>query len=147
MLRVVYKATDLAPGTISDWYEDRGYVEIRIARGTEAAEFVPSLNETLRDFLSQAEWFQLWDGEIISVNHPRSPLRVSFELSKLTPAPIVHIREYKGEVVLFVRSSATAEQFVNSINPPLEEFLAGGQWFQLWRGEIVTMDSAGSAAA
>jgi hypothetical protein len=147
MLRVVYTAADLEPGTLSDWHEDRGLVEIRIARGTEATDFVPSLNETLKDFLAKSQWFQLWEGEILSANHPKSPLRVTFELSRLQPSPIVHIREYKGEVVLPVRPTATAEQLVDAINPPIEEFLAGAQWFQLWRGEIVTMDSPGSAAA
>jgi hypothetical protein len=147
MLRVVYQAADLEPGTLSDWYEDRGLVEIRVARGTRAPQFVPSLNETLRDFLSQAEWYQLWEGEIISANHPQSPLRVTFEVSRMRPAPIVHIREYKGEVIMPVSPTATVEQFVQTLNPSLEEFLAGGQWFQVWRGEIVTMDSPGSAAA
>lgn len=147
MLRVVYKAVDLATGRLSEWHEDRGYVEIRVARGTVASQFVASLNETLRDFLSKAEWYQIWEGEIISANHPKSPLRVTFELSRLQPSPIVHILERKGEVILPVRPTATAEQLAGQINPSIEEFLAGGQWFQHWHGEIVTMESPGSAAA
>lgn len=147
MLRVVYQAADLKPGLLSDWHEDRGLVEIRVARGTKAGEFVPSLNATLRDFLSRAEWYQIWEGEILSANHPKSPLRVTFEVSSMRPAPIVHIREYKGEVVMPVSPTATAERFVQTLNPSIEEFLAGGQWFQYWHGEIVTMDSPGSAAA
>lgn len=147
MLRVVYQAADLKPGTLSDWHESRGLVEISVARGAAAREFIPSLNNTLREFLANAEWYQLWEGEIISANHPRSPLRVRFEVARIVPSPIVHIREYKGEVVLHVAPTASVEQLVQHLNPSIEEFLAGGQWFQLWRGEIVTMDSPEYLAA
>lgn len=147
MLRVVYQAADLQAGIMSDWRESRGLVEIRVARQAKAREFIPSLNETLRDFLRTAEWFQLWDGEIISADHPQSPLRVTFELSHLVPTPTVYIREEKGDVILYVSPTASVEEFVQSLNPSIEEFLDGGQWFQLWRGEIVTMDSDEYAAA
>jgi hypothetical protein len=147
MLRVVYIADDLEPGTLSDWHEERGLLEFRIARGTTAAEFVPSLDATAKDFLSKGHWFQLWEGEIISANHPQSPLSATFELSRLKPAPIVHVCEYKGEAIVYVAPWATVEQFAGQLNRSVEEFLAGGQWFQYWRGEIVTMDSPGSAAA
>lgn len=147
MLRVVYQAADLPPGVVSDWREERGLVEIRVARGMKAREFIPSLNATLRDFLAHAEWYQLWEGEVLSAGHPRSPLQVTYEVARLNPSPVVHIREYKGEVVLHVSPDASVEEFVQTLNPSIEEFLAGGQWFQLWRGEIVTMDSPRSAAA
>lgn len=141
MLRVVYQATDLSAGTLSDWTEDRGLVQIRVNRGATPAEFIPSLNRTLADFLANANWYQLWEGEIVSINSPGSPLRVTYELSRLKPSPVVNIREHKGHVALHVSPTATAEEFVRLLNPSIEEFLAGGQWFQLWNGEIVTMDS------
>lgn len=148
MLRVVYRATDaLAEGTFSDWRESRGLVEISIARRARPAEFIPSLNRTLSEFLSQAEWYQLWEGEVISANHPQSPLRCTFELSRLRPAPLLDIREDKGVVALHVSPLASVEVLVNAVNPAIEEFLAGGCWFQLWRGEIVTMDSPEAVAA
>jgi hypothetical protein len=37
--------------------------------------------------------------------------------------------------------------FIGTLNRSIEEFLAGGQWFQLWHGEIVTMDSPEANAA
>lgn len=147
MLRVVYKATYLGPGMLTDWRESRGRVEIRVARGTNASQYVPSLNDTLRDLLSRAHWFQIWEGEVVSVDSPDCPLRVTYELSRLTPAPLLDIREHKGHVAVHVPPSASAEELVQVLNPSLEEFLAGGQWFQLWRGEIVTMDSPDSIAA
>ncbi|MFF4791924.1 hypothetical protein ACFY2M_19645 [Streptomyces sp. NPDC001276] len=147
MLRVEYQAADLESGILSDWHEDRGYVGVRVARGTKPPEVIPSLNDTLRDFLSKAEWYQIWDGEILSVHHPQSPLSVRFELSRMEPSPIVHVREYKGQIVVPVSPTATLDQFLRILNRSMEQMLAGGQFFQVWRGEIVTMDSPGLAAA
>lgn len=147
MLRVVYKAADLKDGTISDWREDRGLVEIRVARRARPEQFVPSLNATLKDFLSKAEWYQMWRGEIVSISSPDSPLRVFFELSRVPSPPPVDIREDRGYVALHVSPTATLDQILVSLNPSIEKFLAGGQWFQLWNGEIVTMDSPDGMAA
>ncbi|MWA08844.1 hypothetical protein [Streptomyces sp. BA2] len=148
MLRVVYRAaTDLANGKVSDWREDRGLVEISVARQAQPSEFIPSLNRTLSDFLSQAEWYQIWEGEVISASTPGSPLSCTFEVSRLRPAPLLEIRELRGLVALHISPTATVERFVQVLNPAIEEFLAGGCWFQLWRGEIVTMDSPETVAA
>ncbi|WP_258564685.1 hypothetical protein [Streptomyces himalayensis] len=147
MLRCVYQAADLEPGVITDWREERGLLEIRIARHARPSEFAPSLNATLLDFLATAEWYQIWNGEVISVNSPGSPLRATVELSRLHDAPPVDIREHKGHVIVDVSPTTTVDEFVATLNPSLEIFLAGGQWFQLWQGEIVTMDSPGAMAA
>lgn len=147
MLRVVYKADDLEPGILSDWHEDRGYLEFRVARGTRARQFIPSLNRTLHECLSKAHWYQIWEGEVLSADHPQSPLRVTYEPSPFRPAPLVDIREHKGHVALYLRPTATIEEVVAVLNPSIVEVLAGGRFFQLWRGEIVTMDTPGSAAA
>jgi hypothetical protein len=141
MLRVVYQAANLKPGKMSDWRESRGLVEIRVAKGTRAKQFLPSLNETLRDFVKNAQWYQLWDGEIVSADHPENPICVVFEVSPFQPAPYIDIREHKGRVVLYVSPTATIDRIAPLLNTSIEEFLAGGQWFQLWHGEIVTMDS------
>lgn len=148
MLRVVYTPADLQAGVLSDWSEGRGLLEIKVARGVEARDFIPSLNATLRECLSQAQWYQIWDdGEVVSVAHPRCPLRCTYEVSPFKPAPPVDIREHKGHVALYVPASAKIEEIAPTLNTSIEEFLAGGRWFQLWRGEIVTIDSAESAAA
>jgi hypothetical protein len=147
MLRVEYRAADLEPGVLSEWHAARGYAGVRVARGTTPAEFVPSLNQTLRDFLAHTEWYQVWDSEIVSASDPQSPLRIRFELSRMDPSPILQVREYRGKVVVLVRATATLDEFVSLLNRSTEELLAGGQFFQVWRGEIVTMDSPSSAAA
>jgi len=147
MLRVVYKTADLAPGILSDWREGRGLVEIRIARGLEPAAFIPSLNETLLDFVNTAQWYQIWEGEVVSAASPQSPLRVTFELSSPELEAPVEIREHKGHVALLVHPLTSTGMFIGTLNRSIEEFLAGGQWFQLWHGEIVTMDSPEANAA
>ncbi|WP_406501907.1 hypothetical protein OHA04_37340 [Streptomyces sp. NBC_01590] len=141
MLRVVYEATDLAPGVISDWSEDRGLLRIRVNRQAAPEQFTESLNHTMLDVLDNCGWYQLWRGEIISVASPNNPLRVDYQISSFTPAPLVEIRERKGAVTLSVSPTASAEEFVQAVNPSIEELLAGGQWFQHWEGEIVTMES------
>lgn len=147
MLRVVYQAVDLKPGTLSDWSEDRGLVEISVARGTRAGQLIPSLNATLRDLVKNTQWYQLWEGEVVSGDHPENPVCVTFEASPFRPAPLVDFREHKGHVALYVPPTAEIEEIVPVLNSSIEECLAGGQWFQLWRGEIVTMDSPDSLAA
>jgi hypothetical protein len=147
MLRVVYHAANLGPGKLSDWYEDRGFVEFRVARGTQARHFIPSLNETLRDFLGRSDWYQMWEGEVVSADHPSSPIRVTFEPSPFHPAPLAEVREHKGHVALYLAPTATIEEIAPVLNASVEEVLDGGCWFQLWHGEIVTMDSPDSMAA
>ncbi|MFE7237264.1 hypothetical protein [Streptomyces sp. NPDC057580] len=138
----MYEATDdLAPGVISDWYEGRGFLRIRVNRRATPEQFTQALNRTLAEVLAGSGWYQLWRGEVVSTASPNSPLRVVFEISRFFPAPLVEIRERKGTVTLSVSPIASAEEFVQALNPSVEELLAGGQWFQQWEGEIVTMDS------
>ncbi|MFE3487515.1 hypothetical protein [Streptomyces griseus] len=138
MLRAVYQAADLEPGVISNWREDRGLLQIDVARNATPQQYTRSLNRTLVDVLDQAHWYQVWRGEVISVASPANPLRVQFQISDFNPAPLVEIRERKGLVTVHVSPTATADEFTRALNPALEELLAGGQWFQLWQGEIIT---------
>lgn len=144
MLRVMYEAAELN-GTISDWQEDRGLLRVRVARHTTPHQFTESLNETLAHVLASAHWCQYWNGEVISVTSPSNPLRVNFQVSDFDPAPVVEIRERKGLVAVHVSPTANVDEFVHALNPALEELLVGGQWFQHWNGEIVTMDSPTAA--
>lgn len=147
MLRIVYRAVDLKPGVISDWHEERGLFEVLIDRHTTPDAFVRSLNQTLHKGMSNASWYQLWDGEVVSVTSPDRPLRVTFELSRLFDAPPVEIRERRGHVTCHVAPTVTAEEFTRALNPAAEAMLSAGQWFQLWHGEIITVDSLRIMAA
>jgi hypothetical protein len=147
MLRVVYEATtDLEPDRLVDVTETRGRVNIKLRHGATADQYIPPLNEELTAFVGKCGWFQIWRGQIISAGSPESPLTVQYEAdASVDPAQGVQIRELKGVVRLHVCPDLKAEDIVRSLNPAIEQFLAGGQWFQLWDGEIVTMESPDNA--
>jgi hypothetical protein len=102
----------------------------------------------MKKFLARCSWFQIWRGRVISANSPESPLTVTYQGDdQMDLRQCVELRESCGLVVVHVASLATASQFVDAMNPATERFLAGGQWFQLWQGEIITMDSPEADAA
>jgi hypothetical protein len=149
MLRVVYEATpNLTPGHLVDLEETRGRVTIRIREGAIAEDYIPPLNAALAEFVGKCSWFQIWRGQIISASSPDSPLTVQYEADPdVDRLACVQIREHKGVVRLHVCPDVPAEDLVRALNPAIEHFLRGGQWFQVWEGEIVTMDEPGSQAA
>jgi hypothetical protein len=144
MLRVVYQASqDLGPGKNADIQESRGRVDIRLRAGSRAEQCIPELNARLKDFVDQCGWFQIWRGQIISAASPDSPLTVQFVSDPdVSLSSCVQIREDCGEVRLHVSPNAPVELLICFLNPAIATFLAGKQWFQLWQGEIVTMDSS-----
>lgn len=149
MLRVVYEATrDLDPGQIAEVREYRGRISIKVDEFAPAEQFAKALNAALKSFLADCGWFQIWRGRILSADSPERPLTVEYEADdKIDRVRCVEIRESCGLVKVHVSSSATTKEFVGALNPAIERFLAGGQWFQLWHGEIITMDSPDSRAA
>ncbi|MDX3027880.1 hypothetical protein [Streptomyces scabiei] len=149
MLRVVYETTPhLRLGHLVELRESRGHIGVRIREGTEAGEYTAALNSALKKFLADCSWFQIWRGRVISANSPESPLTVTYQADhQIDLRKCVEVRESCGLVVVHVAGLATAEQFVDAMNPATERFLAGGQWFQLWQGEIITMDSPEADAA
>lgn len=150
MLRVVYEATDdLDPEQLVEILETRGRVTVKIHAGAIADEYIPPLNSELARFVGKCTWFQIWRGQIIGADHPESPLTVQYEVDpQVDRSQGVQIRESKGLVRLHICPDLTAEELARAVNRPIELFLAGGQWFQLWQGEIVTGDDAqGNAAA
>lgn len=149
MLHVVYEATtDLSADQIVDIAETRGRVTIKLRKGTLAHEYLSPLNAALEGFVGQCRWFQIWRGQIISASSPDSPLSVRYVADpEVNIRTGVQIREYRGVVRLHISPELPVELLILAVNPAIERFLAGGQWFQLWQGEIVTMDDPDSAAA
>ncbi|MHC3450856.1 hypothetical protein [Streptomyces prasinus] len=149
MLRVVYQAaTNLEAGRLVDVVETRGQVTVRLRRGTRASDFITPLNEALAGLISRGTWFQIWRGQIVSAGTPDSPLLVQYEADpEVDLLACVHIRERRGMVRFHVSPDVRAEDLTRAVNPALRALLAGGQWFQLWQGEIVTMEGPGAQAA
>lgn len=143
MLHVVYEATnDLTPGKTVEIDESRGRVDIKVRSTATPRQFAPALNAELAEFVGRCGWFQIWRGQIISASSPDSPLTVQYEADPdVDLRSVVQIREDRGAVRLHVCPKVPADLLVRVLNPAIESFLAGKQWFQLWEGEIVTMDS------
>lgn len=149
MLRVVYEATPhIRLGQLVETQESRGRVSVKIQEGADVDAYTTALNHALKRFLADCNWFQIWRGRIISASSPESPLTVTYQADdQIDLRKCVEVRESCGLVVVHVARAATVDQFVRAINPSTEAFLAGGQWFQLWQGEIITMDSPEADAA
>lgn len=148
MLRVTYEAVEsLKSGKLADISETRGGTHVRVVRGVGVETYTHALNEEMAAFLDGSEWFQLWREEIISRSGGTIQLSVIFTIHDLDPGDYVVIRETKGLVDIRIERTATVDQFVRAVNPAIEEFLGGKQWFQLWQGEIVDMDSPEDRAA
>lgn len=145
MLRVEYEATgDLEPGQLVQIEEDRGLISIRIDQGLGPIDYTAALNDELKRFLAGSEWFQLWKDQIVSPQDSESPVRALYRIDvfgELDDDATVEIRERKGLVEILVDPTADVHRFVAAINPAIKMLLAGGQWFQHWRGEIVDLMS------
>lgn len=68
-------------------------------------------------------------------------LQVTYELADLGHGMPVEVRETRGAIRVRIDRHATLEELIAALNPVIGELLAGGQWFQVWKGEIVTVDS------
>lgn len=148
MLRVIYEAVEsLESGKLAEISEVRGGTRVRVARWADIEAYTHALNVEMAAFLDGSQWFQLWRDEIISRSGGTCTLDVIFTIDDLDPGDYVKIQESKGLVDIHIERTATVDQFVRAVNPAIQEFLDGKQWFQLWQGEIVDMDSPEDRAA
>jgi hypothetical protein len=139
MLHVTYEAVeDLELGRLAQILEDRGRIQVRLDRNASLADVVRQLNVEIEDLMSSASWFQLWKDEIVSRATPASPLRIQYLLHREEPGCAV-VRERKGLVRVHIDPALSVDHFAAAMNPASKEFLRGGQWFQLFAGEIVDM--------
>ncbi|MFI9244217.1 hypothetical protein ACIGXF_16870 [Streptomyces sp. NPDC053086] len=149
MLRVVYRTVDdLAPGRLVKIEESRGQLDIQLHRGANINDITHALNAELQEFLAGCGWFQIWRGRIIGADDPESPLTVQYVTDPdVDWRACVQVRELRGVVRVHVCPDASPDWFAKVLTQSTERFLAGGQWFQLWQGEIVTMDPPQRGAA
>lgn len=137
MLHVTYEAVeDLDPGRLAQILEDRGRIQVRLDKHAPLPDVVRQLNIEVEDLMSAACWFQLWKDQIVSRSTPDAPLRVQYLLHREEPDCAV-VRENKGLVRVHIDPDLSVEQFAAAMNPATKELLSGGQWFQLYAGEIV----------
>jgi hypothetical protein len=138
MLRVTYEAVRLERGRLADIEEDRGRIRFRLDRAAPLADVVRQLNIEIDRFLSISHWFQLWKDEIISRGTPDCSLRVVYALRMRQPGGAV-IRENRGLVTIDIDPALSVTEFAAAMVEGSRQFLDGGQWFQLYAGEIIDM--------
>lgn len=68
-------------------------------------------------------------------------LSVRYALTDLPPDAPVQIREARGTVHYDLSRGLFLPEGVAALNSATTLLLEGGQWFQLWKGEIVSMYS------
>lgn len=143
MLQIVYEATtDIDAQQVVQINETRGQITIKIHAEAPVDEAAQALTREVRGFLAKNTWFQIWRGRIISADSPDHPLVVKYEVDDLVDRmKAVEIRETCGLVTYHMARTSSIRLLVHALNRALECFLAGGQWFQFWEGEIVTIDS------
>jgi hypothetical protein len=139
MLDVAYETVDdLPPGRLANIDEDRGRIRVYLDRSEPLADVVRQLNIEVEQLMSSAHWFQLWKTEIVSRDTPGCPLRIEYVLHPKVPHDIgVIVAEDRGAVRVYICPSLDTGQFAAAMNPATNDFLAGGQWFQLYGGEII----------
>lgn len=150
MLCVTYEAVeDLAPGRLAWIDEDRGSLRVELDKNAPLEDVVRQLNIEFEELLAEAHWFQLWRGEIVSRYTPDAPLSVHFILERLRcqPPDTAAVLEDRGLVKVHIDPGLDTEMFAAAMNPGVRQLLHAGQWFQLYAGEIVTMDTPGYLAA
>jgi hypothetical protein len=137
MLDVTYEAvTDLPPGRLAKIDEDRGQIRVRLDKTQPLADVVRQLNIEIERLMSSAHWFQLWKDEIVSRDTPDRPLRIEYLLEMKEPDGAC-VEERKGLVSVYIDPTLDTAGFAAAMNPTTRDFLAGGQWFQLYEGEII----------
>ena len=85
--------------------------------------------------MRSARWFQLWGDQIVSCNTPGRPLRIEYLLEAREEYGI-YVEERKGLLSVFVDPVLNTVEFAAAMNPVTRQHLDGGQWFQLYGGEI-----------
>lgn len=137
MLDVAYEVVDdLSPGRLAKIDEDRGRIRIRLDKHAPLADVVNHLNTEVAQLIASARWFQLWRDEIVSHNTPDHPLRIEYLLEK-EDGYAVCMKERKGLVRICIDPALRPAEFAAAMNPATKQQLAGGQWFQMYGGEII----------
>jgi len=67
-------------------------------------------------------------------------ISVRFELDDLEDDNALDITEDRGQLVFKVRRDLEPEQIMEVLTEGAAKVLAGGHWFQEWKGDIITVE-------
>ncbi|MEU2724005.1 hypothetical protein [Streptomyces smyrnaeus] len=68
-------------------------------------------------------------------------LSVQFTRTGLSVDEPVRVTETRGHITYELHNGLFRPEGVAALNSATRAVLAGGQWFQLWKGEIISMES------
>lgn len=68
-------------------------------------------------------------------------ITVEYQMANLPDDRDFDVREDRGRIEIKVGNHLTPEQIISGLNQVSQSILAGGHWFQEWKGDIITMDS------
>lgn len=68
-------------------------------------------------------------------------LHIWFELEDLPEEAPVRVKEGRGWVKYELSRGLFVPEGVAALNSAVTQVIAGGQWFQLWRGDVVSLRS------
>ncbi|GHJ21690.1 hypothetical protein ACH4LN_18165 [Streptomyces albus] len=68
-------------------------------------------------------------------------LSVQFTRAGLSIDEPVRVTETRGHITYELHSGLFLPEGVAALNSATRAILAGGQWFQLWKGEIISMET------
>lgn len=68
-------------------------------------------------------------------------LSINFELADLSEDAPVRVKEGRGWVNYELSRGLFVPEGVAALNSAVTQLIAGGQWFQLWRGDVVSLYS------
>jgi hypothetical protein len=88
MLSIRFLLADLSDDAPVVVKESRGKVKYLLHKGLFLPEGVAALNASSSAILAGGQWFQLWQGEIISINSPEPKAR-SIEYAGVHRGPLV----------------------------------------------------------
>lgn len=168
MLEGLFQLADLDRDEPVRMNERRGNITVDLARALYTARGRDGLNGAVTKMLESGKWFQLWRGEVISMQSPTSPRAAnaghvlgkqgrSRELLEGEPNIIVQyvvddrlgdgeVRFWqdRGRVVFSLSPSCLTREglacgAVGALTVAAQGIVDGGQWIQVWDGEIITM--------
>jgi hypothetical protein len=174
MLVCLFRLVDLDPKKPVRINERRGDVTVEIARTYYTGYATQGLDEATAEFLTSGRWFQLWNGEIVGPDSPPKPrcptpgvpatgypphitgdpgLAVRYviddDLPAGTPVRLLHERgrlTYRMSPRCFTPVGLEVGA-IGAIEAAGQAMLRGGQWIQVWDGEIITMYDDGQQGA
>lgn len=65
-------------------------------------------------------------------------LTMRYELADLPEGMAADAREWEGAVAIRISRACKPEELVAALNAIYAKLLAGGQWFQIWGGRVIS---------